>query len=370
MLAGGVPRSSASSATSYALLQGLRAQLIDGLPLRMVALGGSSTSGHVLSRSSPLLYFSRLASWINESHPHAETLVVNSGTPAAGPTYMEKCLSSQLPPAPNFVLVEYSQNCVSRDDGLALERLLRRLLQLPSAPAVAYVALPTWGELKHGNNATEHRACLYAAELAAHYGLPFVRPFFPRAQLSKLFVERNGIMHMQDATSAAHPSADGHALVAAALRRLLSKAWSSPPEKGLFSNPRAQQSSPLPLPHYSRDASVRHSELSGNKWRSKVTKASRFAKAGLFSNPSPREPNYELPSSLCLSGAELAPYVLTSTDGFHPIVEGSKLHPKPGYAAKQVGARLSLCYRRRSRRCHAAHVPHGAPAPLASTRAL
>ena len=90
MLAGGVPRSSASSATSYALLQGLRAQLIDGLPLRMVALGGSSTSGHVLSRSSPLLYFSRLASWINESHPHAETLVVNSGTPASGPTYMEK----------------------------------------------------------------------------------------------------------------------------------------------------------------------------------------------------------------------------------------------------------------------------------------
>ena len=350
-------------ATSYALLQRLQAQLRDGLPLRLVALGGSSTAGQVYRRNSPLLYAARLASWANESHPHGETLVVNSGTPAAGPTYMEKCLTSQLPPEaePNLVLVEYSQNCGTWEDGLALERLLRRLLQLPSAPAVVYVALPTWGELlTHWSNST--RQCPYDAELAAHYGVPFVRPFFPRTQLLELFVERNG--KMQDAKHAAHPTAEGHEIVAAALRRLLSKAWSAPPAKGLLSNPRAQQSLPLPPPLYSRDASVRHSVLKGNTWGSKVTRGGRLAKADLLSNPSPRVPNYELPSSLCMSGAELAPYVLPSTDGFQSVVEGSRFHPKPGYAAKHAGARLSLCHRRRSRRCHAATcATHGASAP-------
>ena len=72
-------------------LQELRARLLDGQPLRLAALGGSSTAGHRLPRDSPLLYYNRLAGWINESHPHVETLVVNSGTPASGPTYMEKC---------------------------------------------------------------------------------------------------------------------------------------------------------------------------------------------------------------------------------------------------------------------------------------
>ena len=348
------------SASSYQLLQRLQAQLRDGLPLRLVALGGSSTAGHTYDRNSPLLYFARLAQWVNESRPHGETLVTNSGTPAAGPTYTEKCLTSQLPAQaePNLVLVEYSQNCDTWEDGLALERLLRRLLQLPAAPAVVYVALPNWNELlARGSNAT--RKCPYDAELAAHYGVPFVRPFFPRTELLELFSEKDG--PMREGTHPAHPTAQGHAIVAAALRRLLSKAWSTPPAAGLFSNPRARPSLPLPPPRYSRDARVRHSELKGNTWRSSVSRgaAGRLANADLPSTPSPRVPNYELPSSLCMSGAELAPYVLASTDGFHPVVEGSKLHPKPGYAAQHAGARLSLCHRRRSRRRHAAksHVP-------------
>ena len=348
------------STSSYQLLQRLQAQLRDGLPLRLVALGGSSTAGHAYDRNSPLLYFARLAQWVNESRPHGQTLVTNSGTPAAGPTYMEKCLTSQLPAQaePNLVLVEYSQNCDTWEDGLALERLLRRLLQLPAAPAVVYVALPNWNELlARGSNAT--RKCPYDAELAAHYGVPFVRPFFPRTELLELFSEKDG--PMREGTHAAHPTAQGHAIVAAALRRLLSKAWSTPPAAGLFSNPRARPSLPLPPPRYSRDARVRHSELKGNTWRSSVSRgaAGLAGNADLPSTPSPRVPNYELPSSLCMSGAELAPYVLASTDGFHPVVEGSRLHPKPGYAAQHAGARLSLCHRRRSRRRHAAksHVP-------------
>lgn len=147
------------------------------------------------------------------------------------------------------MLVEFSQNCASREDGLALERLLRRLLQLASVPAVVYVALPTWGELKHGPNAS--RPCPFDAELAAHYGVPVVRPHFHRSEWSRLFAESAHDAHM-DGQHAAHPTADGHAIVAAALRQLFSKAWGTPPENGL---PRghALQPPPLPPPYYSRD---------------------------------------------------------------------------------------------------------------------
>jgi hypothetical protein len=81
----------ACAAKDASRLKELQRRLLDGQPLRLAALGGSSTAGHQLPRDSPLLYYNRLVGWINESHPHVETLVVNSGTPATGPTYMEKC---------------------------------------------------------------------------------------------------------------------------------------------------------------------------------------------------------------------------------------------------------------------------------------
>ena len=202
--------------------------------------------------------------------------------------------------------------------------------------------MPTWGELKHGVNAT--RPCPYDAELAAHYGVPFVRPIFPQAQLFHLFDSRESNLFFDSVAAhkhAAHPVADGHALIAAALRGLLNAAWGAPPQRS-HGHPRPRQPPPLPPPLYSRDARVRHSELHGNSWRSTVSGDS-LAKTNLASKPSPSEPNYELPSSLCMSGAELAPYVLPSTRNFHAVVEGSKLHPKPGYVARHVGARLSLC---------------------------
>ena len=129
---------------------------------------------------------------------------------------------------------------------------------------------------------------------------------------------------------------------------------------------------PLPPPRYSRDARVRHSELKGNTWRSSVSRggAGRLANADLPSAPSPRVPNYELPSSLCMSGAELAPFVLPSTRGFQPVVEGSKLHPKPGYVASHVGARLSLCPRRGSRRCHLCGSAMAQPRPYVALARL
>jgi len=69
----------ACAAKDASRLKELQRRLLDGQPLRLAALGGSSTAGHQLPRDSPLLYYNRLVGWINESHPHVETLVVNSG---------------------------------------------------------------------------------------------------------------------------------------------------------------------------------------------------------------------------------------------------------------------------------------------------
>ena len=56
------------------------------------------------------------------------------------------------------------------EDGLALERLLRRLLLLRSKPAVIVVNLPKWG--RRGTRADEEHKRV--SPLVAHYGLPAV----------------------------------------------------------------------------------------------------------------------------------------------------------------------------------------------------
>ena len=67
-----------------------------------------------------------------------------------------------------MVLVEYAQNTENVHDAHALERLLRRLLQLPSYPAVVLVNLPTLRQLG-GIKAAEGQ---WIRPLAAHYALP------------------------------------------------------------------------------------------------------------------------------------------------------------------------------------------------------
>ena len=111
-------------------------------PLRLAALGGSSTAGHALQRWSPALFHALLARRINDTFPHPAHQHTNAGTPGTGPVYMEKCLRYELPAGDrggldlDLVLVEYTQNNQYFADKVSLERLVRRLLALPSSPAV------------------------------------------------------------------------------------------------------------------------------------------------------------------------------------------------------------------------------------------
>ena len=78
-------------------------------------------------------------------------------------------------------------------------------------------------------------------------------------------------------------------------------------------------------------------------------------------------PNMELEGATCMVGDELAPLVL-ATRGFTRLVEGSELHPKPGYVAQSaleiwwtasegsVPFRISSAARPRRERCRLDYV--------------
>ena len=121
-----------------------------------------------MARDSPQLYHALLHAWLSNRTGDRHS---NSGTPASGPQYMEKCLQLQLAEPVDLVLVEFAQNMEhGEEDGLALERLLRRLLLLRSKPAIVVVNLPKWG--RRGTRADEEHKRVNP--LVAHYGLPAV----------------------------------------------------------------------------------------------------------------------------------------------------------------------------------------------------
>ena len=128
-------------------------QLRRGCPLRLAALGGSSTAGHALQRWSPALFHALLARRINATFPHAGHQHTNAGTPGTGPVYMEKCLRYELPSGDgggldlDLVLVEYTQNNQYFADKVSLERLVRRLLGMPHQTSSPQTSKPQAGLL-------------------------------------------------------------------------------------------------------------------------------------------------------------------------------------------------------------------------------
>ena len=327
----------------------LRRKLEAGCALHVAALGGSSTAGHAMARDSPQLYHALLHAWLSNRTGDRHS---NSGTPASGPQYMEKCLQLQLAEPVDLVLVEFAQNMEhGEEDGLALERLLRRLLLLRSKPAVVVVNLPKWG--RRGTRADEeHRR---VNPLVAHYGLPAVSlsALLDAANASAVPLEVGGTPISPNygwfqcglgdnpgtphssagckGEAAPHPNIAGHVLVAAALEALLRRVWS--PGAGGHGGG-ADRAPPPPL--LRRQVASWSSKLSGGRWRAVELRDEQS------SSPRSWEPNFELPADTCIGAAELRSYV-KENDGFEYVDEGTTLHPKPGLVARSAGATLALC---------------------------
>ena len=84
---------------------------------------------------------------------------------------LAQCLAYQIPQTIDLAVVEYSQNIAHTHDGLALEGLLRRLLSMPSAPAVVLLSLPA----RFVRSQRESAGQRWVEPLAAHYDLPLLR---------------------------------------------------------------------------------------------------------------------------------------------------------------------------------------------------
>ena len=254
-------------------------------PVTVAALGGSISAGSTYTvRNSNHLYHRSVATALRGFGSRGGYLSVslhNGALPATGPSFFEHCMASQLPAAPDLVLVEFTVNLDHQP--AAFERLIRKLLELPRRPAIVVVSMHAWrimdvtkgqrmspwrckfpklgGELSKDNHTIAARPIDQqwadqdprgdedrVAELCRHYNIPLVSM---RAAL--LEAVRSGKVplesFMQDCR---HPNREGHlAMAHAVIERLRStpspaRTPRCPPEAVALPLPMHKQGMPMP----------------------------------------------------------------------------------------------------------------------------
>ncbi|GIL54230.1 hypothetical protein Vafri_9776 [Volvox africanus] len=105
---------------------------------------------------------------------------LNGAVPGTQSAYMSSCMRYHLPPAVDIVFVEYAANdspaprwTFADPCRRSLERLFRKLLNLPSQPAVVLVNMYAIGAARGKYLHTAERDFM---EFATYYSLPAVRP--------------------------------------------------------------------------------------------------------------------------------------------------------------------------------------------------
>ena len=113
--------------------------------VRVGVVGGSvsagSNSGNVHDPS--WLFHRQMQRWLQRRFPNAKVSHFNAAIPAVPPYYLEHCLELHVPQDADLVFLEAAANLCGQGScakGMAsIERLLRRLLEFPSRPAVIFV---------------------------------------------------------------------------------------------------------------------------------------------------------------------------------------------------------------------------------------
>ena len=308
------------------------------LPVSIAVVGGSISAGTTFTalrgRKASWLWWRRFVDWLSEAHPPADGAkhtIFNGALPASTPAYVETCLTLHVPSGAHLVLLEYAANF---DDAPSYERLLRRALSLPGAPAVLALNMPLfWPShlprtLPPAPSAVTRADLMFSfdvtmaaetriLELTQYYGVP---------SLSL----RNAFYHAVRGNATAgfrlhdllkdrvHPKARTHAIAAEVLgafteaqlarRRALARAHPPAPSRA-HSWASSRSATPLPPP------------MHGDR-----------ADAGAD-------------GYICVRGEALRHLVLNSSRGFGYVVEGDTLsNPKPGLVATTAGSHLDLCW--------------------------
>ena len=221
-------------------LRCLGEKLLDGLATHLSVLGGSVSFGTTFTTSrSKALFHWKVYQYVNASFPGVPHEHFMGAVPASGPSYMEHCVMWHLPPTgADLILVEYAVNFDSvHDDAPAFERLIRRLLRLPNAPAVVIVntmeAVPPGGRLPwepdDGTTFTSERDLQFhyrstgaedaIHEIADYYGVPCVSlrgAVFSEVKANSSRFPLRHVYHDRH-----HPSAWGHSLMAQMVAHLI-----------------------------------------------------------------------------------------------------------------------------------------------------
>lgn len=148
-----------------ARLQAVLARLDAGLPVTVVALGGSITTGYAATTPARSGWAAQVAAALARRGPVRFVNAGVSGTDSAAA--VQRLQAHVLDEQPDLVLLEFGVNDQWLDPQVrasSYEALLRRLLGAPRAPAVLSLQLT-----QQGNQARD--AVTVQQRLAAHYGI-------------------------------------------------------------------------------------------------------------------------------------------------------------------------------------------------------
>ncbi|KAG2433670.1 hypothetical protein HXX76_008041 [Chlamydomonas incerta] len=285
-------------------------------------IGGSISWGQAVRWRGEADWFSTLSRYMLAAFPAANITTRNGCTPGVPANYMILCLEQSVDPDVELVFVEFTVNNGHDPNNalygntvvLDMERLVRRILQLPGRPAVVLMHVPTQGMAQyppgHPKNPKNelHRPYYQTTEdaLTAVHSYYDVQSLSLRNALYGLAVEQREGFKWEQAFVDHHPGNQGHKMMADLAVYLL-------------------QATALQL--------VGH-----------LPYGREDAEAVAAALPEPMYPGNVAPNtSMCLLGERFRELVVPeSTAGFAYINEGTAEKPKPGYVANTTGAVLRL----------------------------
>eukprot|EP00798_Chlamydomonas_sp_ICE-L_P032694 gene32694-17150_t len=153
-------------------------KLIRGDAVTIGAIGGSITSRTTGGRSDS--YVDMMAAWVQEMFPNPNHKTRNGGVPGTTSSYLSVCQEAHLANDLDLVVVELAVNDPHEADPnfetskrRAIERLIRKLLQMPKQPAVIMVNMFAYCKIipcgRFFSNAERD-----FSELALYYSVPSV----------------------------------------------------------------------------------------------------------------------------------------------------------------------------------------------------
>ncbi|PRW50819.1 hypothetical protein C2E21_5446 [Chlorella sorokiniana] len=217
-------------------LQRLANKLLAGKPITVVALGGSLTFGRGATQIGSTDWVPLLRGWLQAAFPGVDHVVHNGAVAASPSEYMAFCMQSHLPAGrePDLVIVEYAINDGGRPWHHAhprfYERLLRRLLALPSRPLVLGLMMHSFHRHQSTNFYTGGED--QEETLMQYYRLPWVSVrslvHHPMQQGVEGFRAQDFLYGDK-----IHPSDRGHSYVAQMLARFLQQALAAEQQRQL-----------------------------------------------------------------------------------------------------------------------------------------